>query len=251
MSVSENYIYSETSRQEIEGPFAIEQRKWFRTLQKRGTELRRLFFRPAGRLRERIVENPLTLTAMSQLKVPSRVADLGGASSLLGLELVYLGHEVYILDLRPYHLQHPRLVSKRIDILNNDFPDNYFDAICCISVIEHVGIARYGGQECPDRDLALSKEIGRLTRPDGLVLLSGPYGKGHDPRHDGKPHGYRIYNRDRLKKVFQGFEVESLRFFIMEKGCWLEKDQEIADNIPTARPIDAIFFAQLRVNNID
>ena len=248
MKDNEGYIYSETDLQLIEGPFNIHHNKWCRSLEKRATAIRRFFFRNSGRIRERIVSYALTIAAMAKLKAGSRVADLGGASSLLGLYLVYLGHEVHVLDLRPYPLKHPRLFSKQIDIFNNNLPDNYFHAICCISVIEHVGLDRYGGLEQNDGDLKMAKEIQRLVRPNGLVILSTPYGKPHDPALNGKPKGYRIYDRSRLGKLLQGFKVKSLRFFVMVNGCWVEEDQRIADNVPVKRPIDAKFLALLHVS---
>ena len=192
------------------------------------------------------MEYPLAIAAMAKLPQGSRVADLGGASSLLGLYLTSLGHEVHVLDLRPSPLQHPNLKVQQIDAFDNDLPDNHFDGISCISVIEHVGIVRYGGQERIDGDLVMLKEMRRLCKPNGLIVLSGPYGKGHDPENDGPPAGYRIYNQDRLDKLLQGFGVESLQFFVMENGVWLEKDQQTADRVPTSRPIDAIFCTQLR-----
>ncbi len=245
MEKDPNYIYEEHYWRSIEGPFTIQHCKICRSIKKRFTALRRLVFQPRGRMRERIVEYPLALAAMSNLPKGSRVADLGGASSLLGLYLTSLGHEVHVLDLRPSPLKHPKLHVQQIDAFDNDLPDNHFDGISCISVIEHVGIVRYGGQERIDGDVALLKEMRRLCKIQGLMVLSGPYGKGHDPETDGPPSGYRIYNRERLKKLVEDFEVESLQFFVIENGVWVEKDQRAADQAPTSRPINGIFFARL------
>jgi 2-polyprenyl-3-methyl-5-hydroxy-6-metoxy-1,4-benzoquinol methylase len=241
-----NYIYEEHQWRSIERPFTIQHCKVCRSFKKRFTALRRLVFQPRGRMRERIVEYPLAIAAMAKLPRDSRVADLGGASSLLGLYLTSLGHEVHVLDLRPSPLQHPKLHVQQIDAFDNDLPDDHFDGISCISVIEHVGIVRYGGQERIDGDRAMLKEMQRLCKAGGLIVLSAPYGKGHDPETEGPPSGYRIYDRDRLAKLIEDFEVEALQFFAMENGVWVEKDQQAADQAPTSRPIDAIFFAQLR-----
>jgi SAM-dependent methyltransferase len=241
-----NYIYEEKQWRSIEGPFTIQHGKVSRSIKKRFTALRRMVFQPRGRMRERIVEYPLAIAALAKLPKGSSVADLGGASSLLGLYLTSLGHEVHVLDLRPSPLQHPNLQVQQIDAFDNDLPDNHFDGISCISVIEHVGIVRYGGEQRIDGDLALLKEIQRLVTPQGLIVLSGPYGKGHDPETNGPPLGYRIYDRDRLDILLQRFTVESLQFFVMEDGVWVEKDRQTADRVPTSRPINAIFFAQLR-----
>lgn len=247
MNKNDGYIYSEKDQEQIQGPFMVRYNKWCYSFEKRMATIRRLFSRPAGRMTERIIEYPLVIAVMTKLNKGSRIADIGGASSLFGLNLVYLGHEVHVLDLRSYPLQHPDLISKQIDIFDNDLPDSYFDAICCISVIEHVGLDRYGGKIQKNGDFKMADEIKRICRPDGTVVISGPYGRGHDPIINGKPNGYRIYDKTRLDRLLDGFTVESLRFFVMTKGCWIEEHREIADNVSTRRPVDAVFVAQLRV----
>ena len=249
MAGTEDYIYSEREQEQIEGPFTVRRSKWTRSLAKRAAAARRLVSPQPGRIRERIVEVPLVIAALSNLPKSSRVADVGGASSLLGLQLVYLGLDVQVLDLRAYPLKHPNLSFQQIDLFDNDLPESSFAAISCISVIEHVGIVRYGGSARTDGDCATAGELGRLCRPEGLVLLSAPYGRGHNPDTDGPPVGYRIYDRTRLQQLCAGFEIDALRFFALQQGCWVELDQSAADDIPTSRPIDAIFFAQLRVPN--
>ena len=241
----DDHIYSESRWQLIEGAFTFRQPKWYHSLKKRATALRRLLVRPAGRMRERIVEMPLVIAGMS--RVPAgRVADLGGASSTLAAQLVYLGHEVHVLDLRCYPLQHPKLSAQTIDIFDCELPDDYFDAISCISVIEHVGITRYGGQAIADGDFKLMAELNRLCGPAGVIMLSAPYGRGHEPAGDGQPAGYRIYDRERLARLLEHCDVQSLRFFVMQEGCWVEREQRAADDVRTSRPISAIFFAELR-----
>jgi len=247
MADNENYIYTERDCDLIEGPFVVRPCKWHRSVKKRATALRRLLVRPTARIRERIVEYPLVIAAMAKLPTGSRVADLGGASSTLALQLVYLNHEVHVLDLRPCPLKHPRLVARQINAFDNDLPENYFQAISCISVIEHVGLDRYGGKTDGNSDRDMLQEMRRLIKPKGMLLLSAPYGTGHNPCIDGKPCGYRIYNKVELAELLGGFEVESLRFFVMDNGVWLEKNQDAADRVPTARPVNAIFFAQLCV----
>lgn len=247
MHKDDGYIYPEKDYEQIKAPFSFRYSKWCRSFEKRARAVQRLFTHPMARISERVVENPLAIAAMSKLKKGSLIVDLGGASSLLGLNLVYLEYKVQVMDLRPHPLHHPDLISKQTDFFNNNLSDSQFDAICCISVIEHVGLDRYGGKSQKDADFKMADEIKRICKPNGIVVISGPYGMGHDPVTDGKPNGFRVYNKTRLDRLIAGFEVESLRFFVMTNGCWTEQQQEIADGVPTARPVEGIFFADLRV----
>ena len=247
MSKGSDYIYTESQCDLIEGAFTYQQGKWRRSFMKRAASVARAFSRRTGRLRERVIEYPLTITALGRLPAGSRVADLGGASGLLALQLVYLGLEVHVLDLRAYPMRHPQLTFNQQDIFDSTLDDNYFDGLCCISVIEHAGIARYGSAVRPDGQKAMLAQIKRLVRPDGLVVLSAPYGQGHDPSGGAEPRGYRIYDRQRLAFLLDGFDVDSLKFFRMANGCWLETEQTAADEIPPSRPIDGIFWSLLRV----
>lgn len=243
----EHYIYSEDEYGLIEGPFVYEICKWHNTIRKRLRAVRRLLFRPRGRLRERIVEYPLALAVLGTLGEAKHIADIGGASSKFALEAVYLGHEVDVVDLRECPLRHPRLHSRQMNLFDNTLPDDSFDATVCISVIEHVGLERYGGRTGDQDDMRFMGELRRLTRPGGKVIVSGPYGQGHEPAADGYPRGYRIYDRSRLEALMTGFERERVQFFEMRQGIWLETDQNSADTIATARPVNGIFFAVLRV----
>jgi 2-polyprenyl-3-methyl-5-hydroxy-6-metoxy-1,4-benzoquinol methylase len=56
------------------------------------------------------------------------------------------------------------------DILNIDFPKNYFDVITCFETIEHVH----------DQEKAL-KEIKKVLKPNGLLIISSPNRKLTSP----------------------------------------------------------------------
>jgi len=247
MSDDNGYVYSEDELALFKDGFARKRPGLVRSLEKRLTSIRRRFCRYSGRIRARIAEYPLAIAAMGTLPAGSRIAEIGGASSLLGLNLVCLGHEVHVIDLRPCPLKHPKLFSRQVNFFESGLEDSQFDGVTCISVIEHVGIERYNGPRIEGGDFKMMAEISRICRPGGLVVLSAPYGRGHDPTGGVKPRGYRVYNRDRLSRLLAGFSVESLRFFSMTNGAWIEAEQASADLTPTARPPKTVFVARLRV----
>jgi SAM-dependent methyltransferase len=72
-------------------------------------------------------------------------------------------------------------------------PDNTFDAIVCIAVLEHV-----------DEPNRVVSEFFRVTKPGGHVVASVPF---LQPEHK-VPTDFRRYTRDGLKALFEeaGFE---------------------------------------------
>lgn len=245
MPSSPDYIYSQADLDIIEGPFTTQRSKFARSLEKRAANLCKFLSPQQGRLRERVAEVPLVIAAMAQLPPNSKVADIGGASSLLPLQLTYLPLHVHVFDFRNVPFQHPNLTFTQGDLLEANLPDNSFDAVSCISVIEHVGIARYGGKSQPDRDLQMIAELQRITKPQGSILISAPYGQPHNPQTDGPPQGFRIYDANRLQQLCQNAKIKSLKFFTIQSGTWLDTPQTTADQVRPNRPINAIFFAHL------
>ncbi len=60
-----------------------------------------------------------------------------------------------------------------MDLTSLTFPDDSFDAVLCSHVLEHI----------PDDDAAL-RELARVTRPGGLIVLQHPVHQDHDTYED-------------------------------------------------------------------
>jgi hypothetical protein len=106
--------------------------------------------------------------------------------------------------------------TKKIDILNIAYPDNFFDAILCSHVLEHV-----------DNDMQAMKEFYRVLRPDGWAILQVPidYNRADTfedssitapeerEKHFGQWDHLRLYGRDYPQRLMQaGFKVECIDF---------------------------------------
>lgn len=135
-----------------------------------------------------------------------RVLDVGGGSSVFGVAAIWAGFDVTVLDPEDYsemfRLQSDR-ISKVIPFVQADFfdfdLDNVYDAVTCISVIEHV-----------EEDEKFFLKLLKHVKPGGLLILTTDF----DPA--AKAHVYpshlRTYDAKTLMHLIklaeaEGFEV--------------------------------------------
>lgn len=105
--------------------------------------------------------------ALLDLPPGSRVLDLGCAFGF-GTRLLPRRYETYGHDLDHAYVEHARRAVPRAVITEGPadavpYPDEYFDGILLLDVLEHV----------PD-EAAVVREIARLLRPGGRLILSVP-----------------------------------------------------------------------------
>ena len=82
------------------------------------------------------------------------------------------------LDPRGYPLAHPRLRAETTTLESWE-TDEHFDAILCVSTIEHLGAGEYGESRQPAGadERALAKMF-ELLEAGGLLVLTAPLGRG-------------------------------------------------------------------------
>ncbi len=78
---------------------------------------------------------------------------------------------------RPARLRLGDLAAGRGDLLRLPFPDESVDSISCMHVVEHAGLGRYGDPLNPQGDLQAIRELQRVVRPGGYLLLIVPVGR--------------------------------------------------------------------------
>lgn len=88
------------------------------------------------------------------------------------------------------------------DIRNLQFPDNRFDLVCCFDVVEHV-----------DDDALAVRELQRVCKPDGSVLITVPAYMHLWSDHDVINHHHRRYNRKQLLSLFDPSELVYASYF--------------------------------------
>jgi hypothetical protein len=142
---------------------------------------------------ERVVELPYVLRATAGLAPEARILDVGAAESTLALSLASLGFAVVALDPRGYPLAHPnlRVEARAIGAWETD---ETFDAVFCVSTIEHLGAGEYGEPREPGADEWALARIHDLTKPGGTLVLTAPLGEGG-------------YERPRLEELLGNWDM--------------------------------------------
>lgn len=189
---------------------------------------------------EQVVELPLVFRHLQP--EDRRVLDFGGFESLLPLSLAALGHQVTVLDQRPYPFTHPNLQAVCRDIFGElDGVQRGFDAVVSISTIEHLGLGGYGDARRDDGDRLGVERLWSLIRPGGRLLATVPAGAA--AIHG----GYRVYDRQRLHRTFP--HLSTAQWFRKEgrEGAWHVVDAAAAEQVryqsPDASlPVEAVVF---------
>ncbi|MEW6535516.1 MAG: class I SAM-dependent methyltransferase [Candidatus Auribacterota bacterium] len=138
---------------------------------------------------ERIIEIPLALE-VAQLDHEGWVLDAGSALNfefvrrLVPNQSASLIHFTQSANKEEMHPSNDRISYVFGDLRDLPFRDNQFNQILCISTIEHVGCdnSRYGASVETDSSsyLLAVKEMYRVLKPGGRLLLTFPYGKKQD-----------------------------------------------------------------------
>jgi hypothetical protein len=176
-----------------------------------------------GAINERIVEVPFVFERMADLDLGARILDVGCAESMVAFSLASMGYEVTGIDLHPYPFDHPRLTTVVEAVENWEWPDGYFDAIVCLSSIEHFGLGVYGEDEQDGLDVRAMERITRWARPGAVLALTAPFGRYNVGSQQ------RTYDMPSLTRLLAGWKVESLRIAIrMKRGVgWTVIDGEL------------------------
>jgi SAM-dependent methyltransferase len=187
-----------------------------------------LFF---GEDDQRAAEYSWLLQQLPLLTKGSRVLDVGCSESILSHVLVIRGFRVTGLDLRDYPFQSRQMTFVKRNIANTGLPDNFFDSIVLVSTIEHVGLGVYG-QPLVDNDLDIKafRELTRVLKPGGLILLTTPF-VGTDKTRI--THSERQYGFKRLEKLVHGLAILEEDYFSLYQYhhafSWVRHDRDGAE----------------------
>lgn len=145
--------------------------------------------------------NEFIVSRLMLIPANARVLNVGSGGDIQALVEKYakkIGFYIVSTDIDP--TRNPHVVD---DITQSSFPDDHFDAILIIEVLEHVIDPRRA-----------AAEIQRLLKPGGSLVLSTPF---IFPLHD-RPHDFFRYTKYGLSHLFG--DLESLE--VRERNSWTE-----------------------------
>lgn len=143
----------------------------------------------APSITDRYIEYPWAIKKLLNKK--GNVLDVGCSGSIFPYILDALGYWVWGIDIRPCF--EPNFTFVQDDICDTDFEDEEFDIITAISTIEHI-----------KDDYQAIMEIYRILKPEGLFLMTVPYGKYKETKF------HRVYDNIRLEHILKDFYIEIL-----------------------------------------
>lgn len=106
---------------------------------------------------------------------PLHHVDIGSQLDLVGILSAMI--PITFVDIRPLVVPLSNIRSLAGSILDLPFPDNSISSLSCLSVIEHIGLGRYGDPFDPKGTEKAAKELRRVLTVGANLFLSTPVGR--------------------------------------------------------------------------
>ena len=114
------------------------------------------------------------------------------------------------VDLRRTSVELPDLLQVCGNILGLPFPDDSVSSLSCLSVLEHIGLGRYGDDIDPAGMQKGARELTRILAPGGHLYLSLPVGR--DERVEFNAH--RVMRPEGVAELFERLSLQSFSVVI-------------------------------------
>lgn len=168
---------------------------------------------------ERIIEYPLIFKHLE--KDSGKVLDVGCYFSALPIQMASMGFDVYAIDPEDYQLKHPNFKFFKGDVQKSPFKGNFFDIITVVSTLEHIGLGFYKDKKDYRGDKEALKEIKRVLKQNGKLLLTVPYSKRYKVTNS-----QRMYDKRSLTDLLSPeFKIVKKLLFRSVNGKWLSSTE--------------------------
>jgi 2-polyprenyl-3-methyl-5-hydroxy-6-metoxy-1,4-benzoquinol methylase len=150
-------------------------------------------------------------------KGPGIAIDFGCGNSWMPLLAARNGFFVTGIDVREpiWSFKHNSLLYENKDI--GFIATGTLDLVVNCSVMEHIGLGRYGVEEDQDEDFRVMDNLRGLLAPSGIMLFTTQVG-----RDKIIPGVHRLYGKDRLRSILSSFVVLKEEFWIKKGSKWEE-----------------------------
>jgi SAM-dependent methyltransferase len=144
---------------------------------------------------------------------PTDILDIGSYRQfLIGL---MAGFRVTTIDVRERRASSQNEVVMTADAKLLPFPDASFQCVLSLCALEHFGLGRYGDEFDPDGDLKAAREMTRVLRPGGVLIISTTITQGQ-PTIAFNAH--RIYDKRAIDNLLSGLRVEKEAYVNTDTG---------------------------------
>ncbi|HEY1247403.1 MAG TPA: class I SAM-dependent methyltransferase [Nitrososphaera sp.] len=113
----------------------------------------------------------------------------------------------------------------RMDARMMGFRNETFDQVICASTIEHIGIDIHVGRG--RGDVEVIKEVLRILKKGGSLIITFPYGKLNSPSH-------RVYDRESLMELLnidEKFVLAKKEFYRHTGAGWRRCREDVANRL--------------------
>jgi SAM-dependent methyltransferase len=158
---------------------------------------------------------------------PKLHVDVG--SSLMTAGIISQFTELVFVDIRPLTVSLPGLSFRAGTLTSLPFDSNSVESISSLSVVEHVGLGRYGDPlDALGTDRAC-RELGRVLRPGGALYVAVPTEKQASTHFN----AHRIFTPDNFIAKFSGLYLAEERYAATNYGL-LDRNQYEEAGMPYA-----------------
>lgn len=171
------------------------------------------------------IYHPAWATRIVKAINPGRHIDISSTLHFCSTLSAFIPTDFY--DFRPARLVLSDLYCGAADLTKLSFESDSIECISCMHTIEHIGLGRYGDPLDPGGDVKAIKELQRVTKHNGHLLLVTPVGK---PKV--QFNGQRIYSFELIHDLFEDFDLKNFSLvtdtkeFIENADPSLVKDQD-------------------------
>ena len=137
---------------------------------------------------------------------PALHVDVG--SSLMTAGILSQFCDLTYVDIRPLSVSLPGLTFKQGDLLSLPFEPDSVESLSSLSVVEHVGLGRYGDSLDPHGTDKACSELSRILRLEGALYVAVPTAKIAATYFN----AHRIFNPDEFIAKFPGLVLTEERY---------------------------------------